>query len=299
MDPARPSPRFAAASPFWYVLAVAASAWESLDWEPGDPVAPLPLAHYPQLESAPVDLETKRALGRLFSCFTCELFIHFEGYVIDYLARFPERAGDVPRVALLRFTHEEEVHRDAFRRLLPRLRPDLYAAESPRFLLPTRGERWVLARLSGVSFFLLAMLFEEITLFVPEVIARAESEPCSALLRQVMDLHARDERGHVGLDERVLRRAGRAQGRARTLWQVLLTLPALWYLDRQIARAFRSMVAHAERELDLEPAARRHLAKRCPTESDRLGVLSFAAKLPGLGLPGARLLGRTLRRALA
>src|SRR3712207_9093100 len=64
--------------------------------------------------SADLGLDEPRrvALNRLFACFSCELFIHFEAYVIRYLERYPSRLGFLPGPLVARFLAEERVHSD-------------------------------------------------------------------------------------------------------------------------------------------------------------------------------------------
>jgi hypothetical protein len=274
------------------------SAWSAIDWSQAVPPGlALPLSHYPQLEQSGFDRDVQLGLARLATCFSCELFIHFEGYLIDYLSRYPERVPMLSRRALERFVEEERVHSAAFGRLLSKLRPDLYPCGEPIFLIRRPVEDWVLSRLSPTTFFLLAMLFEEITLFVPEAM-RAAPEDCSELVRQVMSLHARDERGHVGLDATTLRKLGQGQPRWRTRASVCATLPVLWFVDRQVERGWRRGVERARFELGLSRKQQRYLLRRQPTQSDRWGVESFVEKLGRLGLPGGGLVCRALTAQL-
>ena len=272
--------------------------WSGIDWSQAIGAEPaLPLAHYPQLERGRFSRAEQVGLARLAACFSCELFVHFEGYLIDYLTRYPERVPLLSARSLERFVDEERVHTAAFRRLLGKLRPDLYPEGKPIFLQRRPSEDRVIASLSPVTFFLLAMLFEEITLFVPKAI-RAAPDPCSELVQKVMSLHARDERSHVGIDAHLLAKLCREQPSWRTALQVWMTLPVLWFVDRQVGRGWRRLVPYAKSELGLAPEKERYLLRRQPTQSDRWGSESFVTKVGELGLPGSRLLCRALAAEL-
>ena len=69
--------------------------WERIDWTaPLPPDSPgMPEGHYMGLDPLGLDPARRVALGRLFTCFTCELFVHFEGYVIRYLERVDPSAA--------------------------------------------------------------------------------------------------------------------------------------------------------------------------------------------------------------
>jgi len=278
--------------------AARAASWAALDWtkDVGLDEA-IPVSHYPQLAEGPFDAAQKSALAHFMSCFTCELFVHFEGYLIDYLRRHPERVVMLSPRTMESFVAEEQLHTDAFRKLLMKLRPDLYPQGQPRFLRRRRSEDRVLSCLPATTFFLLALLFEEITLFVPQAL-RAETR-CSPLLKSVMELHARDEQAHVGLDARALLELSRSGWRGARSLEVLACLPALWFVDQQIARGWRSAVRQVAAELSLDSEQTRYLLRREPSLSDRWGGESFVAKLANLSLPCAPLLASVLSAQLA
>jgi hypothetical protein len=275
--------------------------WEALGWGAAIPEATsaLPEQHYLDLSSLGLNGAQRSRLNRAFACFTCELFIHFEGYVIAYLER---RAGEIPGLSgalVRRFIHEEQVHSEMFLRLLHRLDPARYPDERA----PLRYLRWGVSDDTALklaplgAFFLLAWLFEEITLFVPRVIEEA-GEPCDPLVVGVMQLHAREELPHVALDARVLEHLTRGLPRWRASAHSALALPLLAYVDGKVRRAWRRLVAEEGDGLGLTAAQRRALLGRGPSQSDRLGTESFVEKLQGSGLAGARAVGWVLRREL-
>lgn len=285
--------------------AVVRRRWERLDWSAplaaNQPV--MPESHYMSLEGLALSERQRLGLNRLFACFTCELFVHFEGYVIAYLERSPHRVPTLSRALLERFVAEERVHTEMFGRLLHRLRPDLYGEPRDhhvalRFLKWRASDDLVLGLAPVGTFFLLAWLFEEITLFVPAILDAAPAESAD-LVRQVMALHAREEESHVAIDAHVMTHltANCPRWWART--QSVLTLPLLGYVDSRVRRAWLRLVTHAADELDLTAAQRDALRERGPSRSDVAGMESFVAKMARAPLPGTRPLCWTLRRVVA
>jgi hypothetical protein len=160
-------------------------------------------------------------LNHLSVRFSCESFVHFERYVIEYLQRYPERLGPLPEKLVRRFVDEELLHVEAFYLALEKLSPELNAGRR----LHMHHWGWVdrlLLRVSPVlSFFLMAALFEEMTLYVP-VVMDERPEESYAPLHEVMRLHAKEERGHVAIDERVLAHGASTQPRWLVWLQVVL-----------------------------------------------------------------------------
>jgi hypothetical protein len=213
--------------------------WEALDWghEIPEAAAGLPEGNFLDLSGLGLSGAQRARLNRYFCCFTCELFIHFEGYLITYLER---RSGEIPGLSaamVQRFLHEERVHSEMFRRLLNRLAPSRYPDEGAplRYLTWWAGDDAAL-RLAPTGSF-----------------AAAHS---------------------------------------------VLTLPLLVYVDHEFQRAWARLVGEAGDELGLDARQRRGLLARGPSQTDRLGMASFADKLRGNGLPGVGLLGWVLRREL-
>ena len=283
------------------IAALVRERWDRLDWSaPILPALVIPEIHY--MDTAPLGLrEWQRVrLNRLLACFTCELFIHFEGYVITYLERWPDRVAQLPAPLVRRFIAEEQVHAEMFHRLLHKLRPDLYdtgAAARRRFLRWRASDDLVLRLSPPGTFFLLAWLFEEITLMMPRILDESPDE-CAALLVQVMRQHADEERPHVAIDERMMDGLIRRGPRWRVRANTALALPLLAYVGTRVQLAWSTFVAHATDELALTVAQRRRLTDRGPSLSDRRGIESFTAKMDDTDLAGAPLLCWALRREL-
>lgn len=281
------------------IAAAVRARWDRLDWAAPMPAAlVIPEVHY--LDIGPLRLSHSQRVGlnRLLACFTCELFIHFEGYVIAYLERWPRRVASLPGPLVTRFIAEERVHAEMFCRLLQRLRPDLYSGGPALRFLRWRPADDLALRLSPPgTFFLLAWLFEEITLVMPGILDAAP-EQTWALLAEVMRMHADEERPHVAIDERMMngliRRGPRWLVRANTA----LALPLLAYVNGKVQHAWAALVARAGVELGLTQGQRRLLRARGPSLSDRLGIERFTAKVDDTDLAGAPLLCWALRREL-
>jgi hypothetical protein len=273
--------------------------WDRLDWSAAIPrdAFVIPESHYLGAPPLGLDEDQRVALNRLLACFTCELFVHFEGYVIGYLERHAPRIPALSQALVDRFVAEERVHCEMFRRLLVALRPDLYPTpDAPlRFLRWGRRDDLIVRVAPPGTFFLLAWLFEEITLFVPRIMA-ATPDQSSALVAAVMHLHAEDEGPHVAIDEQMMTYLGQ---RGRMWWDGAVVLPILHYIDGKAKRAQHAMADVATAELGLTADQRARLLARGPSQSDRMGMQSFVDKLADRDVAGTQLLRWILRRELA
>jgi hypothetical protein len=274
--------------------------WDALDW--ASPIVPstlvMPEAHYVDVAGLGLSERQRVGLNRLFACFTCELFVHFEAYVIEYLGRPGRPVPGLAPVHVARMVDEERVHSEMFLRLLCKLRPDLYPGGAGlRFFRWRPGDEAAVRLAPPGTFFLLAWLFEEITLYVPRALDESPGQ-CSPLVADVMRLHAREERPHVALDARVMAHLAGRRPRLQAGLETALALPLLAYVDGKVQRAWRRLVALAGRELGLTPRQRARLRKRRPSQSDRLGTQSFVERMAATDLAGAGLLCWALRRGL-
>ncbi|HMU38054.1 MAG TPA: diiron oxygenase [Pseudomonadota bacterium] len=278
--------------------------WEQLDWQasfpPDGPV--VSEAHYLDVPSMNLSDDKRWRLNRLFACFTCELFIHFERYLVEFLQRNRYQLPNIPAVAIDRFIAEEQVHTASFFRLLHKLRPDLYDAQSTpkdsmRFLIWSLGDEAAVSFSPIGSFFLLAWLFEEITLFLPIALDR-QPEQCAPLLHEVMRLHAKEELAHVAIDERILANLQKEQTRFRSARDTILSLPLLVYADLRAKQGWRNAVALLSSEITLSDEQRNRLLHRGPSLSDQLGIASFADKIAKTKVPLAQSLSFVLKLEL-
>lgn len=275
--------------------------WEALDWQAGVPAEGpvMPEAHYLDLSGMGLTGRQRERLCRLFACFTCELFVHFERYVIAYLEGAERGIPSLPGPLVRRFIAEERVHSEMFRRLLGKLDGGLYPDEGARlrFLRWGRGDDVALSLAPVGTFFLLAWYFEEITLFVPRAIDACPGQS-SRLVADVMRLHAEEERPHVMIDARVLAHLTSALPASRARLETALSLPMLVYVDGKVRAAWRELVDHAAAELSLTAEQRARLEQRGPTQSDRWGTESFADKLTTSGVRLGPALAWVLRKSV-
>ncbi len=269
-------------------------AWAAIDWSPAVPWAELIDAdHYAVDGLAALTPAQRIRFSQLATCHTCELFIHFERYLVEYVERHAATLPGSPG-RWRRFVAEERRHVAAFARLLAVIRPDLYPGGGQRFMAWGLADDLLVRAVRPVPFFLLAALFEEITLWVPRLLAEAPVH--YAPLFEVMALHADEERGHIALDKHVLRDAIEREPRWRLRADVWTVLPLLVHCDRRARAGWRRMTAALAREAGLDDATRRALEVRGASASDRAGMTSFAAQLRGLALPDAGALATLLER---
>jgi hypothetical protein len=277
----------------------AASGWDQIEYWPapaGELVAPED--HWPAFASVDLTPAQRVGLNHLAMRFSCEMFVHFERYVIDYICdRRRDLSAAVTGKALDRFVAEEHVHIDAFYRLLASLRPDAYRERRLSFL---RWSFWdgLVVRLSPiVTFFVAAALIEEMSLRVSDVMD-ARPDQSFPPAHAVMSLHALEERSHVAIDEQIV--SARSRG-APAFWlalQVIASLLIVVHVDRKTTAAWRLAVrAHAD-ELGLSAAHVRALGKKGLSRSDQLGLSAFIDRRTRKPLPGSRVLCAALSRAL-
>lgn len=269
-------------------------AWASIDWSPALPWAELIDAdHYAVAGLAALTPAQRIRFSHLATCHTCELFVHFERYLIAYVERHAATLPGTPG-RWRRFVAEERRHVEAFVRLLTAIRPDLYARGAQRFMAWGLADDVLVRTVRPVPFFLLAAMFEEITLWVPRLLAEAPVH--YAPLLDVMALHADEERAHIALDKHVLRDALEREPRWRLRADVWSVLPLLVHCDRRARAGWRRMIAQLAHETALDRATRRGLEVRDASASDRAGMTSFAAQLRGLALPDAGALAALIER---
>ena len=273
--------------------------WDAIDWARPVPAEFLVPEHqYGIVFADRLGRADRIHLNHLAVCFSCEQAVFLERVLIGVLGRCRGTLATVPDRHIERFVREEERHIDAFFRVLAAVRPDLYPAPALRLFRWTRREDAVVATSPLLAFFLVAELFEECTLHIPAVMDE-RPEHAFATVRDTMRAHAREERGHVAIDQRALTElAGRA-GPVATAAQLAVVGLLVAYVDRLVARAWRATVAQAARERGWPPDLERSLRVRTVSRSDALGVAAFAGRLRASTLTGGRLLAAVLERSVA
>jgi len=274
------------------------TGWDDIDYSVPLPDSfVLPETHWPSLHTAELTPRQRIAANQLAASFSCEMFIHCERYVISYMREHRVRVRQVVTDgALDRFIFEEELHIAAFYRLLNRLRPDTYPSATSVLLKWSWLDRLVLKVAPAVSLFLIAALFEEMSLYVHEVM---DEQPAQAYapIRAVMAQHAVDEQGHIKLDDHVLLKLTDFFPRWLYALQVWLSLPLMLYVDGVLGRAWRKLFTDFAAREQLPASAAKALRARRPSRSDVIGIERFVAKLRGAPLPGSRLLCAALSLA--
>jgi hypothetical protein len=275
------------------------SPWLAIDYAPGPPdrfVAPE--SHWPELAAAGLTLDQRLAMNRLALRFSCEMVSHFERYVVEYLdTRRARLRGALPDRAAQRFADDEREHIAGFHRLLAALAPDAYREPGLRFFRWTWLDRLVVRLSPAVSFFVATDLLEEMFLHLHTVMER-EPEQTLPAARAVMALHAREEKSHLGMDERVIRARAERMWRWTFALQALGSLAIIAVVDRKCARAWKRVVREEARALGLTRRQTRLLEKKRLSQSDLMGLRAFIARREERPFPGSRLLCRALATAL-
>ena len=257
----------------------------------------MPEHHWPAFVDLPLDRAVRIRFNHFAVRFTCEMFIYFEHSIIEYMRRHRARLRNLVKEShRVRFIEEEKKHTDAFYRLLFLLRPDLYDTRDVHFLKPSRWDRLLLFLTPPATFFIMAELFEEMTIFVPAVMAE-RPEHSFAPVYEVMKLHAEEELGHVRIDTQALEIAReRAPGwifGAQALW----SLPLMLYAELKLRSCWKKAVGKFAAEENLTPEQAKLLVRK-PSRSDILGFESFLEKKQGAEMPGLRILCAILKKVI-
>lgn len=265
-------------------------SWASINYGAAVPDDFLvPEFHWPGLMNGSLTLEQRIRLNHFATYFMCEMFIHFERSIIDYMQL--HRAvilNHLSEKQVNRFIDEELDHVHAFETLARMIRPDLYSTE-PRFLVPTLLDSLVVKHTPLSPFLAMAALFEEMTLFVCTVMEEDPTQSWQPAL-DVMQLHAREERGHIGMDRIVIEGSVARRGRFRTRIEMAALLPLVAYSDARVARAWRKAAAFFAKEEALPKAQAAKIAQKGMSRSDILGMRSFVEKNRQRSVPGTSLL---------
>lgn len=277
-----------------------ALAWEAIDYANATPANRFvaPEDHWPQFAAVPLTLAQRHGMNNLALRFSCEMVAHFERYVVDYLETKTARFRDaLPAKAARRFAADERNHIAGFVRLLAVLRPSAYRDGQLAFFRQGFWDRLVVKLSPAVTFFVATDLLEEMFLHLHPVMEARPDQTLPAA-REVMALHASDEKSHLAMDDVVLRKRGARMWRWTFALQALASLLIILVVDRKTQRAWKRAVhAHAG-ELDLSPCATRALAKKRLSVSDLMGLRAFIARRRDKPFPGSRLLCWLLARAL-
>lgn len=270
--------------------------WQTIDYSPSVPDSFLvPEHHWPGIQNESLPMRVRIRLNHFASYFMCEMFIHFERSIIEYMILHKkEILHYISEIQFERFVREERDHIVAFETLARKIRPDLYV-DAPRFLVPTFLDRVVLKRTPLACFFMMAALFEEMTLYVYPVMLEKVEESWGPYL-DVMRLHALEERGHIGLDRIIVDGRLASHGQIRTRAGMAWLLPLVAYSDKRIASAWKEGVKHFARTEQLTSRQERSISSKGLSRSDVDGMRSYVKKNLEKPVPGNRLLCFALSR---
>jgi hypothetical protein len=257
-----------------------------------------PEHHWPAIAEVPMTREQRLGMNNLAMRFSCEMVAHFERYVVDYLEKKSARlAGALPPRAIARFATDERNHISGFLRLLAALRPAAYPEPRLAFFRWDFWDQLVVDVAPAVTFFMATDLLEEMFLHVPAVMEE-RPEDCYGPALAVMQLHAREERSHLGMDEKVLHSRRRAMSTWRFTLQALAGLFIILLVDRKTSRAWRRAVREQAAELKLDEKQLRVLERKGLSLSDILGIKAYIERRRERPFPGSRLFCAALSLAL-
>ncbi len=256
----------------------------------------IPEHHWPAFDTQGLSGEQRVRFNHLACLFTCEMFVHFEEYIVRYVERHKTRlARHIAPHKLDTFVREEREHIDAFYRLLQLIAPERYAQKSLKMLAWSRADTFLVWSASLPAFFVTASLFEEMTLYVADVMEEKPEESFDPV-HAVMRLHAKEERSHVGIDNVLLRETAKERPRALFAAQLFMSLPIIVFCDQTLARGWKKQVKMFGAGEGLTAGQVRGLERRGISLSDRMGLQSFFKKQRKLDLPGGALLCGLLER---
>jgi hypothetical protein len=277
------------------------SSWDTIDF-----AAPLstglaaPAHHWPAFRRLDVPAPVGVALNHLAMRFSCHMFVFFETFLIRWMElHFDDVAGAIAPEAARRFIEEERAHARAFDALALRFGAagagagGAGGAASP--LLWTRFDEWLIRRAPVVTLVALIALFEEMTIPVVDVI---DDDPASAdpVVREVMHLHARDERSHVGLNLRILKSEAERLSPLLFVPLLYLSLPLMRYVDAKMVGGWTRLVEPFARAHGFTAQQTRAVVDRGMSRSDALGIASFLVKYDKARLPGSGLFRAIIER---
>jgi len=272
-----------------------ANPWHLIDYAhtaPDDFV--IPEGHWPGFDIEGLDRGQRVRLNQLATVFMCEMFVHFEEYIVRFVERHkPRLTAHIREDKLDRFIEEEVDHINAFYALLKLFRPDEYPTSCLRMLKWSSADDFLVKTASIPAFFFTAALFEEMTLYVVDVMNEDPTQSF-APVHSVMELHAKEEKSHVGIDNHLLRQTARERPRIVFLSQIALSLPIIVYSNLALTRSWNRQARDFGRREGLSRAQTRRIAKRGLSSSDKLGLENFFRKQRKLAVPGGRAMSRLL-----
>ena len=276
-----------------------ATAWDAIDYAPA-PAEQLvaPEAHWPFVAAVEMTGAQRVAMNRLALRFSCEMVAHFERYIVDYLERHRGRLhGTLSARAAQVFADDERAHIAGFLRLLRALEPGEYPGEALAFFRWSALDAAVVRLAPAVTFFVATELLEEMFLHLHHDLEEHADETLP-LARTVMALHAREEKSHLAMDDRVLRGRRAVLPAWRFALEAVASLAIVLVVDRTTERAWRRAVQDRAARLGLTGAQAQRLARKRLSRSDVRGMRAWIERRRREPFPGSRALCAVLERAL-
>jgi len=276
-----------------------ATAWDAIDYAPAPPERLVaPEAHWPFVAEVEMTAAQRVAMNRLALRFSCEMVAHFERYIVDYLEQHRDRLGGTlsARAAQV-FADDERRHVGGFLRLLRALEPGEYPGDALAFFRWSALDAAVVRLAPAVTFFVATELLEEMFLHLHHDLEE-HPEDALPLARAVMALHAREEKSHLAMDDRVIRGRRAAMPAWRFALEAVASLAIVLVVDRKTQRAWRRAIAERAARLGLSDAQARRLAQKRLSRSDVRGMRAWIERRRREPFPGSRLLCAALELAL-
>jgi hypothetical protein len=275
------------------------TAWDAIDYAPA-PAGRLvaPEAHWPFVAAVEMTEAQRVAMNRLALRFSCEMVTHFERYIVDYLEQHRGRLhGALSDRAARVFADDERAHIAGFLRLLHALEPDEYPGAALAFFRWSALDEAVVRLAPAVTFFVATELLEEMFLHLHHDLEEHPGETLP-LARAVMALHAREEKSHLSMDDRVLRARAAVLPAWRFALEAIASLAIVAVVDRKTSRAWRRAVEDRAARLGLTGDQVRRLARKRLSRSDVRGLRAWIERRRRAPFPGSGLLCAALERAL-
>ncbi|MCB1155940.1 MAG: diiron oxygenase [Leptospiraceae bacterium] len=273
--------------------------WNSIQYESEVPKTFLiPEHHWPQLLNTSLSLEQRIRLNHLASYFMCEMFVYFETSIIQYMEYNKSKIFQfLTEKQYTKFIYEEKEHIRAFKTLSKIIAPELYSEDKLQFLHRSSFDSLILRHTPLSSFFMMAFLFEEMTLFVFPVMQEKLDESWKPVL-DVMDLHAREEKSHVRYDRIVVEGVITKRSFLRTQFEMLSLLPLVAYSDKKVALAWKKAAKYFAIKENLNATQYKEIKKKGMSKSDRMGISSYIQKNEQKPVPGLSSLSYALSKLI-
>lgn len=258
----------------------------------------VPEHHWPKLQKSSLGKAERILLNHFLTYFMCEMFIHFEKLIIQYMEIHREQILlHVTAKQIDRFIQEEKGHIQGFESLARKLRPDLFMKNQPMFLQVSPSDEKVILNTPIISFFMMAALFEEMTLFVPTVMEENLKE-ASAPVLELMQFHAKEEKSHIGIDRKIVTSLSLKQSKWKTHWEMQSLLPLVVYSNTRVEKAWKQAAEFIAKELKLNKKQTQEISSKGLSKSDALGMRSYIQKNQEKPISGNGMLCFVLKQLL-